>query len=94
MVSPYDSDQLAETLAQVIRNPSLQESLRAKGLEQVKNFNWYRVARNILGVYYEIYNASREGHDSYLPYENWQRMIEKEQQFLNRGHVQRLRLKH
>jgi glycosyltransferase involved in cell wall biosynthesis len=94
MVSPYDVEQLAETLAEVIRNPALRENLRAKGLKQVKNFNWYRVARNILGVYYEICRKPEEGHESYLPYESWQRMVEKERQFISHGTMQRLRLKY
>ncbi|MFW7377970.1 MAG: glycosyltransferase family 4 protein [Oligoflexus sp.] len=94
MVSPYDADQLAETLNQVIRNQSLRQSLRDKGLKQVKNFNWYRVARNVLGVYYEIYNHSREGQESYLPYGSWRLLVEKERQFLNQGQWQHLRLKH
>lgn len=94
MVSPYDADQLAETLNQIIRNQALRQKLKAKGLEQVKNFNWYRVARNVLGVYYEIYNHSREGQESYLPYGSWRNLVEKERQFLNQGHMQQLRLKH
>lgn len=94
MVSPFDSCQLAETLNQVIRNQALRENLRVKGLRQVKKFNWYRVARNVLGVYYEIYDHSREGQESYLPYSSWRHLVEKERQFLSQGQLQRLRLKH
>ncbi|MCX6128569.1 MAG: glycosyltransferase family 1 protein, partial [Proteobacteria bacterium] len=40
MVSPYDCDQLAATLVQVIRDRSLREEMRRRGYEQVKKFNW------------------------------------------------------
>ena len=95
MVSPYDHGQLAEALAKVILNPNLRQSLSQKGLEQVRSFNWYRVARNILSVYYEICRDGDLVNDAeYLSFETWQEMVDKEKQFLNYHQLYRFRLKH
>ena len=50
MVSPYNVEQLAETMATVLTNPQIREDLIAKGREHVRKVNWYRVARNTLAV--------------------------------------------
>ena len=95
MVSPYDYKQLADSLAKVICNPTLRQSLSQKGLEQVRSFNWYRVARNILSVYYEICHYSTPVEPAeYLSFERWQDMVDKEKQFLNYHQLYRFRLKH
>ncbi|MCX6105548.1 MAG: glycosyltransferase family 1 protein [Proteobacteria bacterium] len=74
MVSPYNVEQLAETMATVLTNPQIREDLIAKGREQVRKFNWYRVARNTLAVYYEVYNsqvATTDGARKFLPFSVW-----------------------
>ena len=74
MVSPYNIEQLAETMATVLTNPQIREDLIAKGREQVRKFNWYRVARNTLAVYYEVYNsqvATTDGARKFLPFSVW-----------------------
>ena len=77
MVDPYDVDELASTLARVLKDADLREDLSRRGLERVKRFNWYRVARNILGIYYEVYHESQgvEGSSRYLPADMWNRLI-------------------
>ena len=91
MVSPFDHEQLADTLAQVISDDSLREMLVQKGSEQVKKFNWYRVARNILGVYYETYHDGDfvPPQERFLPYSSWQSMVSKEQEFLSQSRQER-----
>lgn len=73
MVNPHDAAQLAATMARVLTTPELSASLRAKGFERVRKFNWYRVARNTLAIYYEVYNASLKGagQPKYLPFDLW-----------------------
>jgi glycosyltransferase involved in cell wall biosynthesis len=79
MVSPYDRTQLAQTLARVIRDGELREEMRKRGYEQVKKFNWYRVARNVLSVYYEVYcETGKERIDPCIPFEKWRQMMERE----------------
>ncbi len=83
MVSPYDCLQLAETLAQVLRSKELRSEMRRRGYEQIRKFNWYRVARNVLSVYYEVYcEAQKEPRDVFIPFLKWQQMIKREQHFL------------
>lgn len=84
MVSPFDASQLAEALEKVLSNSALRQKMVASGYKQVKKFNWYRVARNILGVYYETYaaNSSKAAGDAFLPYEQWQSTIKTEKSFL------------
>ncbi len=75
MVSPYDIGQLAETMSRVLGDPVLSATLIARGREQVKKFNWYRVARNTLAVYYEVYNTTpgRPGA-RHVPFERWKEL--------------------
>jgi glycosyltransferase involved in cell wall biosynthesis len=83
MVSPYDCAQLAGTLARVIRDRRLREEMRRRGFEQVKKFNWYRVARNVLAVYYEVYCETGQGRgDACMPFEKWQQMIKREERYI------------
>jgi len=77
LVSPYDVQQLADTMGTVLQNPEVSSSLIAKGREQAKKFNWYRVARNTLAVYYEVLNsppANQGGARTYLPFERWREL--------------------
>jgi glycosyltransferase involved in cell wall biosynthesis len=86
MVSPYDCDQLAETLALIVRDPLLRREMRARGYEQVKKFNWYRVARNILAVYYEVYCETHQGQgDNSLPFAKWKEMMLREKDYLRKA---------
>jgi len=45
LVDPHDVDGLASALASVLTDDALHASLREKGLERVKRFNWERCAR-------------------------------------------------
>lgn len=83
MVSPYDCNQLASTLLNVLNDENLRREMRRRGFTQVKKFNWYRVARNVLSVYYEVYSESKSGRvERSMPYEKWRSMIRKEEEFL------------
>ncbi len=93
LVSPYDTNQLAATLARVITSPQLQDSMRQKGRDQVRKFNWYRVARNILGVYYEVYSGVKgKNRESHLSLEAWKALVEKERYFLEQNRMQRVKV--
>ncbi|MFA4845035.1 MAG: glycosyltransferase family 1 protein, partial [Patescibacteria group bacterium] len=48
---PKNPDEIAQTLGDVFDNPSLQETLRKKGLEQIKRYSWKKMAEEILHVY-------------------------------------------
>jgi glycosyltransferase involved in cell wall biosynthesis len=51
LVNPFDVDQLARAIAQVIDDASLRRELRAKGFERARNFNWHETARLTLEAY-------------------------------------------
>jgi len=86
MVNPYDIDQLARTMERVLRDEGLRQRLIAKGYEQVAKFNWYRVARNTLAVYYEVYNSAREGsaHGNFLSLDVWRSLKDIETAMVSR----------
>lgn len=77
MVSPYDVGQLADTMAHVLSDPALRRSLIARGYQQVRRFNWYRVARNTLAVLYEVLNGreKQRGSPDYVPIELWRKLV-------------------
>ncbi len=77
LASPHDPQQLADVMLLALTDKSLRDELRAKGYEQVRKFNWYRVARNTLAVYYEVYKASDskgERSGKYLPFALWKKL--------------------
>lgn len=74
MVSPYDTKQLAKTMEKVLTTPELQKKLVHNGYEQVKKFNWIRVARNTLAVYYEVYNSDSSKRLEHLPVSKWREL--------------------
>lgn len=85
MVSPYDVEELSFKMGQVLEDPDLRKELIRKGLEQVQKFNWYRVARNTLSVYYEVHNTdySRGGKSSeFVPFDVWKELAGTEQRHL------------
>lgn len=89
MVSPYDVAQLATTMNRVLADSTLHANLAAAGKEQVRKFNWYRVARNTLAVYYEVYNSSLPNAHGrrHMPFELWRRLKSLEQAKLREASV-------
>ncbi len=51
LVSPYDTNGLAEAIRTVIAHPDLRASLREAGLQQAQRFTWSETARATLEVY-------------------------------------------
>jgi glycosyltransferase involved in cell wall biosynthesis len=49
-----DSEQLGTVLGQLLNDSVLQERLRNKGFDRVKQFTWERAARDTLAVYQEV----------------------------------------
>ncbi|MEZ4742353.1 MAG: glycosyltransferase family 1 protein [Bdellovibrionota bacterium] len=84
MISPFDSDQLAEGMRQILEDNDVRESLVEKGYVRARSFNWYRVARNVLAVYYEVFNSSIDSSKTQklISYEEWNRLAEIESQML------------
>jgi glycosyltransferase involved in cell wall biosynthesis len=56
---PHDPKDIAEKIKQLVENPSLQESLRQKGLEQAKRFTWEKCARETLAVIQKVLEQPR-----------------------------------
>ncbi|UXM85521.1 glycosyltransferase family 4 protein [Methanococcus aeolicus] len=56
MVNPYDVDELANKMYEVLTNDGLRDELSKKGLERAKLFSWKKCAEEHLKVYEEVYN--------------------------------------
>jgi glycosyltransferase involved in cell wall biosynthesis len=56
MVNPYDVDELANEMYEVLTNDGLRDELSKKGLERAKLFSWKKCAEETLKVYEEVYN--------------------------------------
>ncbi len=54
-VNVQDSEQLGAVLGQLLNDSVLQEQLRNKGFDRVKQFSWDRAARETLAVYQEVW---------------------------------------
>ncbi len=53
-VDPYDIDDIAKGIYEVLTDDKLQQELRQKGLERVKLFNWKESAEKLLSVIKEV----------------------------------------
>jgi glycosyltransferase involved in cell wall biosynthesis len=56
MVNPYNVNELANKMYEVLTNDGLKEELSKKGLERAKLFSWKKCAEEHLKVYEEVYN--------------------------------------
>lgn len=74
MIDPGDIEGLANAMKSILIDPDLRLDLIEKGLKQVQKFNWYRVARNTLAVYHEVYSLGQKKQESkngLIPMEKW-----------------------
>jgi len=53
-VDVQDSEQLGAVLGKLVNDSELQERLRNKGFDRVKQFSWEKAARDTLAVYQEV----------------------------------------
>ena len=58
LVNPYNVEEIAEAVYQVLSKPSLREELVKKGVERAKQFSWEDAARKTLAVYEEVYGCN------------------------------------
>jgi glycosyltransferase involved in cell wall biosynthesis len=54
LVDPYQVEDIATGMENVLENPSLTLELKTKGLERAKQFTWEKTARETIKVYQEI----------------------------------------
>jgi glycosyltransferase involved in cell wall biosynthesis len=54
LIPPTDINAWAEAVDQVLTNPALAAELRAKGLEQARQFTWQRTAAETIEVYRQL----------------------------------------
>jgi glycosyltransferase involved in cell wall biosynthesis len=57
LVDPNDVRAIAAAAYDVVTNPTLAQTLRAKGLERAKAFTWEKCARETLGVFERVVDA-------------------------------------
>ncbi len=84
MIDPHDIEGLGEAMRRILVDAELRASLVQKGLKQVQKFNWHRVARNTLAVYYEVSQLGKPGtesRDRLIPQDLWLKYREVEKSF-------------
>jgi len=54
MVNPYDTDNLAQAMRQVLTDAKLRDDMIRKGLKQSKRFSWEETARQTMEVYEKV----------------------------------------
>ena len=88
-VDPHDVTALSEAMGRLLQDQGLRAKMTAAGYRQVRNFNWFRVARNILAVYYEVFQKSGPSGDGgrvYIPFDFWQKLVRMEEEKLRSIH--------
>ncbi|KKQ78830.1 MAG: Glycosyl transferase group 1 [Parcubacteria group bacterium GW2011_GWC2_38_7] len=59
LVDPYNVDDIANAIYNVINDKELRESLIYKGLKRAKEFSWEKAAKETLEVFEEVYNETK-----------------------------------
>ncbi len=54
LVDPFSTEEIERAMSRLINDASLRSSLRAKGLERAKLFDWRETARQTLSVYEKV----------------------------------------
>lgn len=80
-VDPLNGRELAGAMKQGLTDELLRHRLIQLGYEQVSRFNWYRVARNVISIYYEVFHTKRNdnGHTVSIPFADWDRLYQLEE---------------
>ena len=58
-INPFDTQKLAEAIAEFATNKLLRDGYVEKGIEQAKKFNWDKTAREMLEIYQEVVNKQK-----------------------------------
>lgn len=59
MVPPEDITALSQAMAQVLKNPEVQQDMRARGLRRVRLFSWTQTAARLLETYQAVHAESQ-----------------------------------
>jgi glycosyltransferase involved in cell wall biosynthesis len=54
LIDPYEPDALADAMARVLTDPTLQADLRCRGYARVQEFSWERSVRRVREIYEEV----------------------------------------
>jgi glycosyltransferase involved in cell wall biosynthesis len=63
LVNPHNPEELANAMIRILHDTNLQEDLRQKGYERVKQFTWDAAARKMLSVYQRLYEGVTDFSD-------------------------------
>ncbi len=73
LFDPNDTASIAEAVAAVMTNVALQQELRTRGYQRVKNFDWSRTAKAYRAVYRRAAGRPLTDEDRSLLQWNWMR---------------------
>ncbi len=96
MIDPRSVEQLTNAMVRLLTDKELRQKLIARGKVQVERFNWYRVARNTLAVYYEVASeagilgdgsgagsGNAKSVHQFVPLKTWKNLVALEERHLN-----------
>jgi len=56
LFDPYDINEMASVIDRAITNKNLRQKLVQRGFERIKKYSWENTAKEILGVFRELYS--------------------------------------
>ena len=63
LIDPYNTGELSGAIMRILENKQLQEELRQKGYERVKEYTWSASARRMLSIYQKLYEGATNFSD-------------------------------
>lgn len=55
---PFNVEELAAAMSQIIQNPNLRQEMIQKGLERAESFTWEKAARQTIAIFEEVCNQT------------------------------------
>ena len=56
-IDPHDIEALSKAIQCILDDETLQNELRQKGYERIKDYAWTASARKMLAIYHKLYNG-------------------------------------
>lgn len=87
LIDTVNRSTLSTAIKTLLLDQNLYKELVSKGLKRVQGFNWFRSGREMLSVFYEVYQREKNKDllsftDHTIPIEKWQQLLKQEQTWL------------
>lgn len=59
MIDPYKTEEIADAILALYKNPALRQDLQARSLKRAALFSWEKSAEQVLDIYEQVYRLPK-----------------------------------